>query len=124
VGKIFKEEVQLPEFTRDLKQLTKKYKSLPEDLDVLISASLNLFHKLNHRHNGIEHMAGYGITYPEIYKVRKFACRALKGRGAMSGIRVIYAYFPDLDKVEFVEMYFKADAETEDRERILKHYKK
>jgi mRNA-degrading endonuclease RelE of RelBE toxin-antitoxin system len=63
-------------------------------------------------------ISNLGIEYPEIYKVRKFACKALKGKGAMSGIRVIYAYFPDLDKVEFVEMYFKADQENEDRARV------
>jgi hypothetical protein len=124
VGKIFNEEIQLPEFERDLRQLTKKYRSLPEDLEILISASLNLYHKLNQKHNGIVPIANLGIEYPEIYKVRKFACKALKGKGAMSGIRVIYAYFPDVDKVEFVEMYFKADQGNEDRARISRLYKK
>jgi mRNA-degrading endonuclease RelE of RelBE toxin-antitoxin system len=124
MGTIFKEEIQLPEFERDLKQLTKKYRSLPEDLKTLITFSLNLFHKLNQNQDGIELIAGLGIGYPKIYKVTKFTCKALKGRGAKSGIRVIYAYYPDLDKVEFVEMYFKADQENEDRSRIHKLYKK
>jgi hypothetical protein len=124
VGKIFKEEKQLPEFERDLKQLVKKFRSLPEDLETLISTSLNLYHKLNRKHNGIERIPDLGIEYPEIYKVRKFVCKALKGKGAMSGIRVIYAHYPDKDLVEFVEMYFKADQENEDRARILRLYKK
>ena len=35
-----------------------------------------------------------------------------------SGIRVIYAFFPDTRKVVFIEMYFKGDKESEDRRRI------
>lgn len=121
---IFKEIFQHPEFERDIKQLTKKFRSLPEDLETLIRYSLNTYHKLGQMQDGIKPIAGLGIEYPQICKVTKFTCKALKGRGSKSGIRVIYAYFPDLDKVEFVEMYFKADDEKEDRERILKHYKK
>ncbi len=124
MGTIFKEEIRLPEFERDLKQLTKKYRSLPEDMKTLITFSLNLFHKQNQNQDGIELMAGLGIEYPKIYKVTKFTCKSLKGRGAKSGMRVIYAYFPDLDKVEFVEMYFKADQENEDRKRIARIYEK
>jgi mRNA-degrading endonuclease RelE of RelBE toxin-antitoxin system len=124
MGKIFKEEIQHPEFERDLKQLTKKFRSLPDDLETLISASLNLYHKLNQKHDGIVPVEGLGIAYPVVYKVTKFACKALKGRGAKSGIRVIYAYFPDKDRIEFVEMYFKADQKNEDRARIIRLYKK
>ena len=124
MGKIFKDEILLPEFERDLKQLTKKFRSLPGDLDVFITYSLNSFHKLQQMQDGIEHIAGLGIEYPKVYKATKFTCRALKNRGVKSGIRVIYAYFPDLDKVEFVEMYFKADQENEDWARILKLYKR
>jgi len=39
-----------------------------------------------------------------------------------SGIRVIYAYFEDDDRIELVEIYFKGDKENEDRKRILKYY--
>ena len=63
-----------------------------------------------------------GIEYPKIYKARKFACKSLKGKGVMSGIRLIYAYFEDKDVIEFIEIYFKADKEKEDRNRVLKHY--
>jgi hypothetical protein len=62
------------------------------------------------------------MTYPEIYKVVKFACKSLKGRGVKSGLRVIYAYFPDQDKVEFIESYFKAEQENGDRTRIKRLY--
>ena len=124
MGKIFKDEIQLAEFERDLKQLTKKFRSLPEDLETFITFSLNLFHKRNQNQDGIEQISGLGIEYPKIYKATKFSCKALRGRGAKSGIRVIYAYFPDKDRIEFVEMYFKADQEKEDRAKILRLYGK
>jgi len=58
-----------------------------------------------------------------IFKAKKFACKALKGKGAQSGIRVIYAYHEGEDWVEFIEIYFKGDKASEDGERITKHYK-
>jgi hypothetical protein len=42
--------------------------------------------------------------------------------GVQSGIRVIYAYFEEKDKIELIEIYYKGDKENEDRERILKYY--
>lgn len=39
-----------------------------------------------------------------------------------SGIRIIYAYIADKDRLEFIEMYFKGDKENEDKGRILRLY--
>jgi mRNA-degrading endonuclease RelE of RelBE toxin-antitoxin system len=57
-----------------------------------------------------------------IYKVRHFRCKALKGKGSRSGIRVIYAYQQDKDKVMLIEMYHKSKQGNENRERILKYF--
>ncbi len=72
--------------------------------------------------NGIKRISGLGIKNPEIYKARKFACKSLKGRGSKSGIRVIYSCFKDEDRIELVEIYFKGDKTSEDRDRIRKLY--
>ena len=40
-----------------------------------------------------------------IYKVRHFRCKALKGKGSRSGIRVIYAYEQDKALVTLIEVY-------------------
>jgi len=32
-------------------------------------------------------------------------------------------YYPGVDKIELIEIYFKGDKENEDRDRILKRYK-
>ncbi|MFC1698734.1 hypothetical protein ACFL1I_02075 [Candidatus Omnitrophota bacterium] len=121
--KIFNEIKALPEFDKDLKKL-KKFKTLKEDLDIFTEKQLQLFHKLGIDNKGIVQISNLGIECPNIYKARKFACRSLKGRGSASGIRVIYAYFEDKDRVEFIEIYYKGDKESEDRGRILRHYGK
>ncbi|MDP8202047.1 MAG: hypothetical protein P9M11_07885 [Candidatus Tenebribacter burtonii] len=120
---VFKKIVYLEEFQKDLKKLKKRFRTLDDDLITFIKAQLKLFHKINLDNQGIVEIAGLGIEYPKIYKARKFACRSLKGTGSRSGIRIIYAYYPDLDKIEFIEIYYKGDKEKEDRERILKYYK-
>jgi len=121
VKKIFNEVKFLPEFEKDLKKL-KKFKTLKDDLEIFIEKQLQLFHKLGIDNKGVVQISNLSIEYPRIYKARKFACRSLKGRGSASGIRVIYAYFKDEDRVEFIEIYYKGDKENEDRERILRHY--
>jgi len=121
VKKIFNEVKFLPEFEKDLKKL-KKFKTLKDDLEIFIEKQLQLFHKLGIDNKGVVQISNLSIEYPRIYKARKFACRSLKGKGSASGIRVIYAYFKDEDRVEFIEIYYKGDKENEDRERILRHY--
>ncbi|MGH7793214.1 MAG: hypothetical protein ACREOB_12945, partial [Thermodesulfobacteriota bacterium] len=82
----------------------------------------NLYHKLKVDNKGIFRIPGLKIESPKIFKAKKFASRSLKGKGVQSGIRVIYAYFEEEDKIELIEIYYKSDKENEDRERILKYY--
>ncbi len=119
--KIFNEIRELPEFRKEFKALSKRFKSLPEDFETFKKSQLKAFHKLRVDNKGTVRISNIGIDYPIIYKVKKFACRALKGRGANSGIRVIYAYYPDNDIIEFIEIYFKGDKESENRSRILRY---
>ena len=116
----FNEVNQCAEFQKDLKKLLKKFPSLDEDLEIFKNAALKAFHKLNQENRGIIQIPGLGFDYPKVYKATKFACKSLKGRGAASGIRVVYAYYPEKDKIIFIEIYFKTDQENEDRERIRK----
>ena len=120
--KIFNEVLILPDFKKDFKKLEKNYPTLKQDLEVFVKTQLKLSHKLNIDNGGIVQISGLSITVPKIYKARKFTCKSLKGRGSHSGIRIIYAYFKDDDRIELVEMYFKGDKENEDRQRILKYY--
>lgn len=121
--KIFSEVRRLPEFEKDLKKLSKRFRTLDEDLKVFVDKQLQLYHKLGIDNRGCFRISDIGISRPKIYKAKKFACRSLKGKGAASGIRVIYAYYEKEDIVEFIEIYYKGDKENEDRRRILKRYK-
>ena len=119
----FNEIRRLPEFDKDMKKLLKKFRSLEEDLDVFIKTELLLYHKLKKDNKGVFLIPGLGIENPKIYKAKKFACRSLKGRGVQSGIRVIYGYFEEEDRIELIEIYFKGDKENEDEDRIMRHYR-
>ena len=124
VGTLFKKITHVPEFEKDLRKLSKRLSSLEEDLQTFIKVAMNLYHKQKIDSNAIFHISDLGIKTPKIYKGKKFACRALKGKGAQSGIRVIYAYHEEEDWMEFIEIYYKGDKASEDRERIAKYYKK
>jgi len=106
------------EFKRDFKKIKKKFRTLDSDFKNFKETQLRLFHEIGIDNKGIVKISGLGIEDPSIYKVRKFACRALKGTGSKSGIRIIYAYFPNQNKIEFIEIYYKGDKENEDRKRI------
>lgn len=118
----FKHIEQLDKFKKDLKKLLKRFPSLEEDLDSLVKAQLIAYHKLNIDNHGIFAIENLSIQNPKIFKVKKFACKSLKGKGVHSGIRVTYAYFSVEDRIEFIEIYYKGDQENEDRERIKDYY--
>jgi len=124
IGTLFRQITHVPEFEKDLKKLARRFPSLEDDLKIFIKVAMNAFHKQNVDSGAIFHISDLSIHSPKIYKAKKFACRSLKGKGARSGIRVIYAYHEADDKVEFIEIYYKGDKELEDRKRIGKYYGK
>lgn len=122
--KTFAKISRRPEFEKELKQLLKRFQSLEDDLNVFLNTQLILFHKEKMDNRGIVHINNLGIEDPKIFKAVKFACKSIHGRGAASGIRLTYAYFEESDHIEFIQIYFKADDENEDRERIKNLYGK
>lgn len=103
----------LPEFDRELKKLTKKYKSLPDDLE-LFKKILAVSPEGNERHFAC-------LTKTDAFVVIKarLFCQYLKG----SSLRIIYAYWKVNDCVELIELYFKGDKETEDTACIKAYLK-
>lgn len=110
---------ELPEFKRDLKSLLKKYRSLTDDLEV-VKKVLEIFP--DERPPFSFRIDKLGSTTC-IIKVKKVACKALKGKGANSGLRLIYALFKDESRIVFIELYHKNNKENEDRQRILDNFK-
>ncbi len=81
---------------------------------------LELFHCKEINSGSIFEIQGVGnIDELKFFKVKKFQCKSLKGRGAKNGIHVIYAYLPIDQKIVFLEIYFKADRKNERKERIF-----
>jgi type IV secretory pathway ATPase VirB11/archaellum biosynthesis ATPase len=58
-----------------------------------------------------------------VIKVKKIACKSLKGRGVNTGLRLIYAHIPEKQKIILIEIYHKSDRRQEDRVRILANFK-
>lgn len=108
-------------FDKDLKRLLRKFRTLEEDVEVAKKNAIELFHLTNIDNNSVEPIPNFCTDEVKICKIKKFACKALKGRGVQSGIRVIYAYHILTNTVDFIEMYFKGESENEDKERIKKY---
>lgn len=110
---------ELTEFNKDLKNLLKKYRTLNDDLNI-VKQVLEVFP--NERPPFSFRIDNLGIETC-IIKVKKIACKALKGRGVNTGLRLVYAHFPDKQRIVFIELYSKSHKENEDRQRILNNFK-
>jgi hypothetical protein len=109
---------ETPEFQKDFKRLLRKFRSLEDDLELAKIAAIEFFHIQKINNLSVFPIQGFCTNEVQICKIKKFACRALKGRGSKSGIRVIYAFYRQSCKVDFIEIYFKGEKENENRERI------
>lgn len=110
---------ELEEYAKDLKKLQKKYRTLEEDITIVKKV---LTVEPNERPPFSFRIDGLGISTCVI-KIKKIACRALKGKGVNSGFRLIYAHYEEEQKIVLVELYYKGDKEKEDKARIMKYFK-
>jgi len=110
---------ELTEFKKDLKSLLKKYRTLNDDLDI-VKKVLEVMPE--ERPPFSFRIDNLGLKTC-IIKVKKIACKALKGRGVNSGLRLIYAHFQEEQRITFIELYHKNDKENEDRQRIIDNFK-
>jgi len=111
---------ELPDFKKDLKRLIKKYRTLAKDLEP-VRRDLN--DDPDARPPFSFRIEGLGITTC-IIKMKKIASNSFKGRGVNSGFRLIYAYFKREGRIVLIELYHKNEKINEDKERILKNFKK
>ena len=125
---------QLAVFDRELKKLSKKYKNIQEDLESLAFSwiktvdffktnQLMLTHIEKIDNGAVFKIPKTGIGNPIFFKVKKFHSEDFPGKGVKSGIRLIYAYYPEEKKVEFIQIYYKEKDDTNhDVDRIKKYY--
>jgi len=103
----------LAEFEKEFKRLLKKYKTLNDDLKKLKAVL-------------VSYPTGVGKNFTIIYSTEdvkivkaRMACRALRKRS----LRIIYSYFEQEQRIEFIELYFKGEKENENRDRIKEYLK-
>ncbi len=101
------------EFSKDFKRLSKKYKSLPDDL-LEFKKIITVLPLGSGKHFVILH----NLEQVKIMKARLF-CRYLRG----SSLRITYSYKESIKTVDFIQIYFKGEQENEDRERIKEYIK-
>ena len=98
---------QLPEFEKEFSRLSRKYPSLPEDLE-----KLGRLIALNPVGAGTNFVTVHHSPEVRVVKIR-LACKSLRARS----MRVIYAYRDDTVTFVYIEIYFKGDTENENVER-------
>jgi len=103
----------ISEFDKDFKRLSKKFRSLENDLDEFKKV-LDKFPFGLGKHFNIITKNG-----PVFIIKARFFCRNLKNKD----LRIIYVYLENKQQIDFVEIYFKGDKENEDRERIREYLK-
>lgn len=103
------EFIALPSFAREFKRLCRKYQSLELNIEELKRAIAQYPRGRGGKHWNLLHES----DTVAIFKTR-FVCDSLKG----SSLRLVYAYLPTENRIDFIEIYFKGDKENEDRERI------
>mgnify|MGYP001585100182 CR=1 len=106
---------ELPEFSRELKRLRKKYLSLNDDIDELKRTLAKLTMKNGGKHWNCLHRD----ENVHIYKIR-LACRYLRA----TTMRVVYAQHVEPARIVLIELYYKGDSENEDRERWQSYARK
>jgi mRNA-degrading endonuclease RelE of RelBE toxin-antitoxin system len=110
------------EFLRDLKKLSKKFRTLSEDLEVLKKAVIQLYHIQKIDNNAVFAIPGFQSEICQSYKIKKFASKSLKGKGVKTGLRLIYIFKPNESKVILIEMYYKGQQTNEDKNRLKKYF--
>lgn len=108
----------IPEFSKDKRKL--KIRSLERDLERFEKAfsvdktGLTGIVRISRLHRK-------GVKTP-IYKARKVRCKGL-GKGARSGLRIVFAYYNNVDLLVYVEIYHKNKQSNHDENRIIRHFK-
>ncbi len=107
-------------FKKDVKKLIRRFRTLKDDLKVLQINQIELLHLFEIDNGGTFELRGYGNPNYIIYKIKKIACKSLKGKGMKSGLRLIYAFNQNSFQISLLEIYNRGDKENEDYDRIKK----
>ena len=107
------------EFEKDVKKYLKKYRTIKDDVKYFEELLIGVFREIKNvreivsKHVNILYEEGYIFVIKERFIVK---CLSNKGKA----FRIIYIYNQNINKVIFVEMYYKGDKENEDKTLYLK----
>src|SRR5687768_4877858 len=101
---------ELEEFKNDLKYLSKKYRSLNEDLVVVRKILMVMPDERPPFSLLIEDSPDANIII-----FRKIACKSLKGRGINSGLQLLYALFKKEKRIVMIGLYHIHDKRSLER---------
>jgi hypothetical protein len=102
-----------PRFEQQIKKLLKKYRTLEADLEIAKIAAIEFFHVRGKDNRSIWLVPSLDHENIKVYKIKKFACKSLPGKGVRSGIRVVYALIPQTKGIIFLEIYYKEKDNTD-----------
>jgi hypothetical protein len=109
---------ELTEFKKDLQRLARRYRSLPEDVNVV--------KKVVAVSPGNRPPFTYPVSVPEIGECSflsiRIACKSIKGKGLNSNLRIVYAWFKQENRIVLTEIYLADDKKREDKKRILHNF--
>ncbi|MAF20529.1 MAG: hypothetical protein CMI55_02500 [Parcubacteria group bacterium] len=103
---------ELDQFKKEFKKLFKKHKTLDDDFKKFKKV-LFVYPTGIGKNFVIIHSSG-NIKLVKAH----MACRALRNNHLL---RIIYSYFEQEQRFEFIELYFKGNKENEDKKRIKQY---
>ncbi len=115
--------INCSEFDKELKQLSKKYKSIYDDFfafKLFLKTIIESWQDIE-SYNIVQINWLWKDFLLPVYKVRNFTCQSLRSD---KKLRLIFTYDKtswEIQFIEFLEIYAKADKEVENRDRIRKY---
>lgn len=100
-------------FEKQFSKLQGKYRTLEDDLQTVEKYAIDLLHVQGLDNRSIFLVPGFDLVEVKIYKIKKFACKSLPGKGVRSGLRIIYAFYPKTMQIEYLEIYYKDKSDTD-----------
>lgn len=104
---------KLSRFQKQCKKLSKKYRSLPDDIALFKKVvTIKPYGTGQHSHH-IHQRENFTIIKTRL------SCKSLKN----DSLRIAYAYHSGQELIRFIEIYYKGDRTVRDRELIQQYLK-
>lgn len=118
---------QVPEFQKDLKRLTKKWRSLPEDISAVQRDIIPLYIEQDGIDIGAIRKGVFNGKRATILKIVNEEIEVVKMRldvqaiGKSDKVRIVFIAVRTQNTITFIELYAKNEKSREDQARIAKY---